>query len=155
MRSLCSLPSLLLFGFWCLLYVLWLCGLKGKKKQTLGSHLAEGKGEKTMALNEFWSCEITLTSSALSCSCRAASRVLALMRKSLEVLSFMYCIRFTWTTTNVSETLCECSNRWYSTDGVKGAFCVFFDLYKSLSVTYLRFFGERDEIFFVLLDAED
>ena len=35
-----------------------------------------------------------------SCSCSAASKVAALMRKSLEVLSFMYCIRLTWRQTS-------------------------------------------------------
>lgn len=45
---------------------------------------------------------LELTSGESSCSCSAASRVAALMRKSLEVLSFMYCIRFTWTNTNSS-----------------------------------------------------
>lgn len=95
---------------------------------------------------------MVVTSWLQSCSCSAASRVAALIRKSLEVLSCMYCIRFTYRSNQ-----CKLSETCHSKTL---RFClnfIYYDTFCPVSkvITHLWLLWECDEVFLILLDVED
>ncbi len=87
------LPPLFL---WCLIFLWNLRIFSLKKEIKTPLKMKSPNPQHCLSMNMFkqkhtcW-----LSSCCCSCSCSAASNVAALILKSLEVLSFMYCIRLT------------------------------------------------------------
>lgn len=160
-----SSPTVFFFSVWVLVsplcpVTLWAEKDTERSASSTKCHMWTKELNTQLCLYGEFLCETALTSWLSTCSCSAASRVAVLIRKSLEVLSFMYCIRFTWT--DVCEPLHECSDMLTTS----GNFLFKWPFFKCIathlsSVTsgpahsYLWLLWECDEIFLILLNAED
>lgn len=165
-RGPCLMFSLLLFGFWCLLYFLRLGGLKGGNRH-FAFCIAFVKKDRGEVLVTVWGCTYLTVILILQCYLQSSSVNAEISwGAQLHVLHQidLDTNRSLWTTAQLTQYWQHsgsfvffwlfCLNR---------VFVVFFFMYcYILSIvtcdpvhTYLWFLRECDEIFFILLNAED